>query len=302
MTRADPRRLLSRRTLRLGIPLLVGFLVLNAPQAYYELLAKGEISPGFLAFWVQYLDFDFEFSIITPTWNHLWYLANLLVYTFLVVALSPVLLPLAAAVLRIWPQRFRHCGPIVLPILPFLAYELLLSDRFPVTHTLIDDWFNHANSLTAMLLGYLAGGGSDLSQALDRFRRPLCWLSLALGALLVFGSTGEAVGVIRVIYGWAVVLVSAWTGQAPPEPTEQSARIPKRGNASLLCPTPDNDRLHWRLGIRLESPSGGRGQPGTRRHDTQLPSGLRIPDPPAVAVTPLVWLADVGAQSSSARH
>lgn len=206
MTRADPRRLLSRRTLRLGIPLLFGFLVLNAPQAYYELLAKGEVSPGFLAFWVQYLDFDFEFSIITPTWNHLWYLAYLLVYTFLVVALSPVLLPLAAAVLRIWPQRFRHWGLIVLLILPFLAYELLLSDRFPVTHTLIDDWFNHANSLTAMLLGYLAGGGSGLSQALDRFRRPLCWLSLALGALLVFGSTGEAVGAIRVIYGWAVVL------------------------------------------------------------------------------------------------
>ena len=82
---------LPGRFVRLFVPLVFGMLVVVVPQAYAELRFKGEIGPGFLAFWRDYVLFRGDFSIITPTWNHLWYIAYMLVYTLL---LAPFLKPL----------------------------------------------------------------------------------------------------------------------------------------------------------------------------------------------------------------
>jgi glucan biosynthesis protein C len=80
-----------RRCMRLFVPIVFGMLVICAPQAYFELYSKGETGSDFWAFYGQYLDFDMEFSILTPTWNHLWYLVYILAYTLAVVALLPLL-------------------------------------------------------------------------------------------------------------------------------------------------------------------------------------------------------------------
>ena len=54
-----------------------------------ELVDAGRYDGGFLAFWGRYLRHDQSFGTPVPTWNHLWFVAYLLVYTLLVAALWP---------------------------------------------------------------------------------------------------------------------------------------------------------------------------------------------------------------------
>ncbi|MGQ3037234.1 MAG: acyltransferase family protein [Neoaquamicrobium sediminum] len=77
------RALLPERSARLFVPLAFGMLVLVVPQAYFELCYKGEFRGSIVDFYPRYLGIGEGFSIITPTWNHLWYVAYVLVYTFL---------------------------------------------------------------------------------------------------------------------------------------------------------------------------------------------------------------------------
>src|SRR5262249_39349698 len=135
--RASLREFLPRRVLRLFLPLAFGMFVIVVPQAYSELRLKREVGPGLLAFLRYYASFRLHASIITPTWNHLWYVAYMLVYTLL---LAPFLKPLS----RIagsdgerffeWVERSAGLRLLVIPALPFLAYQLLLDPLFPTTH------------------------------------------------------------------------------------------------------------------------------------------------------------------------
>ncbi|HAE27413.1 MAG TPA: hypothetical protein DCG58_09655, partial [Hyphomonas adhaerens] len=84
--------LARERAVRLGLPILFGMAVFVAPQSWLQLVENGEFSGSFWQFWPHYLDFGSAFSITTPTWNHLWYVVYLLVYTLM---LAPVAGPLA---------------------------------------------------------------------------------------------------------------------------------------------------------------------------------------------------------------
>lgn len=213
MDKLPPRQLLPQRLARLGIPILFGFFIWVTPQAYYELVAKGETGPDYLAFWWQYLDFDFEFSILTPTYNHLWYVVYILLYTLILAPLRPVLEWLRNPFDRLYAGR-AGVPLLVLPIIPFVAYDALLSDAFPVTHAIVDDWFNHANSLTMVVFGYLAAKSPTFWQAIDRARHQALALTLTLGAVRLAGSlsvlpaTGLWEGLqslVRIVYCWAMI-------------------------------------------------------------------------------------------------
>src|SRR3546814_779594 len=91
-----PWRFAARRCWRLLLPLAFGMFVVVAVQAYCEGLANGRLEPGFGAFLLRYWQLrpwppgtftGAEFGI---TWNHLWYLAYLWLYTMLLVALLPL--------------------------------------------------------------------------------------------------------------------------------------------------------------------------------------------------------------------
>src|SRR3546814_522271 len=91
-----PWRFAARRCWRLLLPLAFGMFVVVAVQAYCEGLANGRLEPGFGAFLLRYWQLrpwppgtftGAEFGI---TWNHLWYLAYLWLYTMLLVALRPL--------------------------------------------------------------------------------------------------------------------------------------------------------------------------------------------------------------------
>ena len=98
---ARPGHFLGPRSWRLLLPLAFGMLVLVPPQSYYEVVEKLGYGDGYLAFWGRYLRADGGFCregdcLILPTWNHLWFVAYLWVYTVLLWA-AHRLLPAALA-------------------------------------------------------------------------------------------------------------------------------------------------------------------------------------------------------------
>lgn len=200
-------RLSWNRLYRLGLPLLFGFFVVCAPQSYFELLANGEIEPDYWAFYGQYLDVDFEFSILTPSWNHLWYLVYLLVYTLLICACAGSLDRLASG-LKSWNGAWQ--GPLLLLVPPalFVLADATLAERFPVTHALVDDWYTHGISLSAMLFGFTVARNTPFWSAISRGTGWAGAIGIALATLLLLRSLPDAaVGPLRLIYGWCVMVL-----------------------------------------------------------------------------------------------
>jgi glucans biosynthesis protein C len=177
---------LGSRSWRLLLPLLFGMLVIVPPQAYYELLDSrypGGYHDGYLAFWSRYLAADGSFCdddgcLILPTWNHLWFVAYLWVYTVAVWLLAR-LAPNALGALGRWlAARLSGWGALLWPVLVLAAIRLALVGRFEATHALVDDWYNHAQYFSVFLLGFLLARAAGFWQALQRLR----WIALVLAA------------------------------------------------------------------------------------------------------------------------
>jgi len=147
-----------QRFWRLFLPLVFGMFIVVAPQSWLELVTKGETQKSFWAFYPDYLDGGF--SILTPTWNHLWYVAYILVYTVMVI---PVARPLsrfmtgigADVSTKVFSGKTGIAAVIILPFVPHMIYRVFLVPYFPTTHDLFNDWANHANSFTIFLMGFL---------------------------------------------------------------------------------------------------------------------------------------------------
>jgi surface polysaccharide O-acyltransferase-like enzyme len=116
---------------------------------------------------------------MVPTWNHLWFVAYLWVYTMLLYALAR-LAPRAVQWLRAQAEaRFDGLAVLILPIVYLAAARWLLARAFPSTHALIDDWYNHAVYLPVFLLGFVLAGARTPWAALERLR----WHALGFAVL-----------------------------------------------------------------------------------------------------------------------
>lgn len=173
-----PQGFLGSRSWRLLLPLIFGMLVIVVPQAYYELLDSrypGGYHDGYLAFWGRYLAGDNSFCdndgcLILPTWNHLWFVAYLWVYTvalWLLVRLAPRLLARGGEWLAV---RLNGWGAILWPWLLLALARITLVERFESTHALVDDWYNHAQYFSVFLLGFLLVRATAFWESLQRLR------------------------------------------------------------------------------------------------------------------------------------
>ena len=215
-------RFMLERVWRLFVPLVFAIVVIVMPQAYFELRTKGEIEPGILAFWGPYLDFGSGFSIATPTWNHLWYVAYIFVYALILAPFLPHTGALARLRLeRIWQGKAGLMAFLILPILPLLLIRFTLADSFPTTHNLTRDWATHAYSLTFVIFGALAARSDGFWQVVDRVGRLALGLTVAGGAFLVFAyldfdarfaNPAEATlwRVMRLAYAWWMIVTLIW--------------------------------------------------------------------------------------------
>ena len=195
-----PGRFLAPRSWRLLLPLAFGMLVVVPPQSYYEVVEKLGYGDGYLAFWGRYLQADGSFCrdgdcLILPTWNHLWFVAYLWIYSVLLWAarrLAPTALAATGARLGGWLGH--GWGVLLWPALLLGAVRIALVDRFGSTHALVDDWYNHAQYLPVFLLGYWIARADAVWERLRALRWPALAVALAGYAFLVwyFGRFDDA--------------------------------------------------------------------------------------------------------------
>ena len=89
---------------RLWPPLLLAMFVIVPPQSYYEIVSALDAAPAMAAqypgaldnFWVRYATAsgawcDADGCLTTPTYNHMWFVAYLILYTLALVLLAPLL-------------------------------------------------------------------------------------------------------------------------------------------------------------------------------------------------------------------
>lgn len=178
-----------RRSARLLIPLAFGMLVVVPPQSWAEIVEKLGFSGGYLDFWFgHYLAFDQSFCriengrqvcIILPTWNHLWFVAYLWLYTMVLAGLLALAPTLAA---RAEPLLERALPGLLLLTAPALLLGLnrfLVFPAAPPTYIVVGDWYQHALYGFCFLFGFLAARSQALAERTERLR----WLALALAAM-----------------------------------------------------------------------------------------------------------------------
>jgi len=187
--RAGGASIAGARSRRLLLPLLFGMAVIVPAQPYLEVVEKFGYGGSYVDFLGRYFTADASFCrgnscLPLPTWNHLWFVPYLWVYTMLLAALrwgggwaaSPR-----------WRALSRGARLLWLPCLLFAAVRLLLLLPFPATHNLVRDWFNHALYGPMFVLGFVLFGPRDDRHgawaAAVRWR----WLALVLSVLALAG-------------------------------------------------------------------------------------------------------------------
>jgi len=200
-----PLRFAGLRTWRLLLPLLFGMLFIVPVQAYCEAVSNGSVAPGFGAFMARYLQLQpwpeggWTGAEHGVTWNHLWYLAYLWVYTLLLVVLLPLLGSRPGQRLQAWLGERRGIGLIVVPAIYFFACLIWLQPRFPETHALLGDWYLHAEYFPLFLAGYAIARHEGFWQQLQRLRWTTAGIALAAISLeLLLKAAGQSLPVERI--------------------------------------------------------------------------------------------------------
>ena len=182
LARVEPGAFMRQRSWRLLLPLLFGMLVIVPPQPYFEVIEKYAYQGSYFDFLQLYLQGYRGFvsgpgkHLILPTWNHLWFVAYLWVYTMLLGAIMMAAGPRFNAVSRRAGRMLADWKALVLPAAVLALARVLLDARYPQTHDLVNDWYNHAVYLFLFLAGALLARQGTFWARLDAMR----WLGLAL--------------------------------------------------------------------------------------------------------------------------
>lgn len=205
------RALAAQRSQRLLIPLAFGMIVIVAPQSWAEVIEKNGYAGSFLDFWPRYLTFDASFGIILPTYNHLWFVVYLWVYTMLAL----VLRPLWPAIDRAAGRLFTGPGLVILPALVFGLYRATAGHAWGETHIIWADAYGHLQYGTAFLLGLTM---ARMDEAWDFLARRRLAILAAVGVTLAVdlqlrphadadnhGIWGVAGAFVREAYAWATI-------------------------------------------------------------------------------------------------
>lgn len=180
---------LRERAARLLIPLLAAMILIIPPQSWVGLVVNHEYPHGF----GHFLAHDaFAFAAVDgvaqPGWEHLWFVAYLFAYTFLLgagVALAPAAWRARGAALIDWLLEGRRL--LWLPLLYFVPARVGVAFTLGETHGLFDDWLSDVIYLPCFLMGFALAGRGGLWPAIARCARPA--LAMALVAYLTLLGT-----------------------------------------------------------------------------------------------------------------
>jgi glucan biosynthesis protein C len=180
----------QQRSARLLIPLIFGMLIVVPPQAYIEAVEQAGYQGDYFGFMKLYLQAyqgfcDKDGCLALPTWNHLWFVPYLWCYSLLLAALAFGLGKRLESVENYLGKQLSGWKMLVLPALVLALIRILLANRFPTNHGLVNDWFNHANSFTLFLLGALLARQAQFWSRFNAARWALLGSALAAWAMVL---------------------------------------------------------------------------------------------------------------------
>jgi hypothetical protein len=180
----------GQRSRRLLWPLLFGMAVIVPPQPYLEVVEKLGYAGSYLDFLRLYFTAYHGFCRGTdcldlPTWNHLWFVAYLWVYTMLLLMLRRVAGTGWLQSVR-WRALTSGARLLWVPWLAFAIYRQHLRFAFPPNNGLTHDWYNHALYLTMFLLGCALFGHRDDRHGAWAAAVRLRWWALAAALVAHF--------------------------------------------------------------------------------------------------------------------
>ncbi|MGD9982188.1 MAG: acyltransferase family protein [Hyphomonadaceae bacterium] len=186
-------KLTGARMGRLWPPLLLAVFVIVPPQSYYEIVEALQAMPPELAaqyplaldnFYVKYVTAsgnwcDGDGCLTTPTYNHMWFVAYLILYTLALIPLLPLLRRAPKALGAVIAGPFL----ILTPWLIMAALRVTLYPIFGESHDFREDWYLHVLYFSVFLFGFAI---AKHQQFFDRCVS-LRWFALAI-ALISWGA------------------------------------------------------------------------------------------------------------------
>jgi glucans biosynthesis protein C len=198
--------LLKSRSVRLLIPLALGILVIVPPQCFVQIVERCGYSGSYFDFWGRYLHADQHLCaggphLIVPTYNHLWFVAYLWVFTALLALILSVAPSVLTRLQRWLEQMLSGWGLFLWPACCLALAWLFLEHRFPLSYAC-------AIYIPAFLFGYLTPKSDVIWMRMDKVRRR----ALA-GALVSYCSMiGLAFLVLGAHGGWGAQMAASHTG------------------------------------------------------------------------------------------
>ena len=168
----------ANRCYRLLVPLLFCMAVIVPPQPWVELVTKHAYAGSYLTFWSHdYFRFGKLAGLSLPTWNHLWFVVYLWVYT--------TALTLGLVVVRgDWLQRafdwvFGSRAVLVLPVAWLVFVHAWWFQMAAESQALFGDWVAHVTYFPAFLFGFGLARSEPVMAAMARW-----WKIGAIAAVL----------------------------------------------------------------------------------------------------------------------
>jgi hypothetical protein len=200
-----PGAFVRDRLRRLAPVILTGMYLVIPSQTYVVLVSRGAVRMDFPTFWwTQYLRADQTlvrpFHMTMPTWDHLWFLVYLLIYTLL-----------AAAVISAARRVGARAVPPSSPWLPLIAppvwlalANLLIVTKWPITDALFNDWGGHLKWAGLFATGLLAARQDRFWALLEAHRGKM--LAVAAVLLAIQSRVNDpAWSVVSGLYAWAAI-------------------------------------------------------------------------------------------------
>ncbi|MBX3430146.1 MAG: acyltransferase [Hyphomonadaceae bacterium] len=185
----DAGELTIARMGRLWPPLLLAVFVIVPPQSYYEVVEAIQALPAAVAaqyplaldnFYVKYVTAsghwcDGEGCLTTPTYNHMWFVAYLILYTLALIPLLPLLRRVPKTVGRLISGPFL----ILTPWLIMAALRMTLFPMFGESHDFREDWYLHALYFSVFLFGFAIAKHQPFFDQCVRLR----WIALPIALI-----------------------------------------------------------------------------------------------------------------------
>ncbi|WP_045858548.1 acyltransferase family protein [Teredinibacter purpureus] len=179
------------RHAKILVPLLFGMAVVVVPQVYIEQHSLGELEgTSYWRLWQTY--FDVEQGLIT--WNHLWYLSYIFVYSLIIWLLYPIIR--SAFSRQLFLKLSTKIAPwalIVGPIFTLYLCAHLLYEKYPSTGALIDDWYNNARYFSVFLLGFALVRAPHLWTSFVNMRHALLALAICSYCYILYSFNGGSI-------------------------------------------------------------------------------------------------------------